>query len=146
MIDEVGEIIALTNGSISQTDLAKAFAEIATNPALRRQDLAELYARRYTRAMVDTLAALALNPEIDPEVRRKSARDVLEFGHGKPAMVVRLPDSGAGAATIDADLDRAEQAIEQFKLLEAHTSRPPNEWPPELREALMGAARSEDGR
>jgi hypothetical protein len=139
------ELTARAAMSSSVAASRQALALLLSDPALRRENLGELLARRYAKEALEGMMEIARDQSVEAGVRHRAYYDVFTLGYGKPASVVRNPGETALPPTIDADIDRAGEAAAALSQMEAYAAVPPEEWPEELRRATGMLRSKEDG-
>jgi len=79
--------------------------------ALSKVDLAELYARRFTKQAIDTLVDIMINGTKNSD-RIKAAIALLARGYGNPAIAIRLPEGNdaKNQRKIEAEIQEAERS------------------------------------
>lgn len=83
--------------------------------ALAKVDLAELYAKRFTREAIDVLVDLMHNAARDGD-RIRAAMAIIARGWGSPALAIRLPviDDSKSQRQIEQEIRAAEAAAESL--------------------------------
>lgn len=122
---------------LSQQRKAKqAIENLLLNPALRRDNLGELYARAFFQEALHGIMDIARDPEVDPDVRRKAYLDVAHIAYGKPASVLRVPGDAQQNPIIDGEIEKAGAAAQGLSVLQHYAHLPPEEWPEDVRKAV----------
>ena len=107
-------------------------------------DLAEAQAQTYAVAMIDMIAGIALSTTLRPEdmaileFRIKAAQIILNRAYGHPAsktsVTIHEPQQIAPGGTVMQDIETAQRAAAEFKVIEGYLQKPFEEWPDWMKE------------
>lgn len=113
-----------------------ALETLLQNPALRRDNLGELYARAFFQEAIHGIMEIARDIEVDPDVRRKAYLDVAHIAYGKPASILRMPGDAQQNPIIDGEIEQATEAAQSLALIQSCSNLPLEEWPEEVRKLI----------
>ena len=83
------ELLPVNNNQLTLDQISDAIAIQDAMDTLKSLDLAELYAKRFTKEAVDVIVDMMRNDEIKAETRLRAAMAVLSRGWGNPAIAIR---------------------------------------------------------
>lgn len=91
--------------------------ESAILEAIKKLDLAEMYARRFTKEAIDTIREIMINPGVKHQTRLNAAMAILARGWGNPAIAIRdiTPrDDKSAKEKLEEELNMAQKAAEEL--------------------------------